>query len=156
MKFDHSKLSLPFHPGDPLFWVDEEDGFKVKRQNGGIRGVLLTKDEILLIEADSNEPSEPNTTAYNWLSEKGAEKFAKNLRNRGPQIVHGRYEKWLDVEKWRPDPEETYSDVIALYQDKSIQFIPRTDFTPEYAKEHGIVAWKADKYPFKGGVEHDN
>ena len=49
MKFDHTKLALPFHPGDPLWEVErEQDGYRVKKSADKVIGVLITEDELPL------------------------------------------------------------------------------------------------------------
>lgn len=87
MKYDHTKLNLPFHPGDPLFRVSEETGYKVEKTNDKIIGVLITEDSIRIIRKMPDAKSEidfitvePNEEPNYFLSEKDAEEYASIMK----------------------------------------------------------------------------
>ena len=84
MKFDNTKLALPFHPGDPLWEVErEQDGYRVKKSADKVIGVLITEDSIRIIRKMADTEGEvefitvePNEFPEYFLSEEEAEQYA--------------------------------------------------------------------------------
>ena len=82
MKFNHKDLNLPFHPGDPLYWIDVEDHFAVKEDR--INAVIINEHQIQILQDTSSTPEEVNAkgSLYNYTSKKKALEEADRLRDR--------------------------------------------------------------------------
>ncbi len=87
MTFDHKNLNLPFHPGDPLWKVDEENEYRVEKTADKIIGILITEDSIRIIRKMLNAEDEmdfvtvePNEFPNYFLSEKDAKEYAERSR----------------------------------------------------------------------------
>ena len=159
MEFDHKKLDLPFHPGDSLFWVDTDDGFKVKEEKNAICAVVIYPDEIKLWEYNAGSPETPNSDNYCFLKEEDAQAWAKAQQSTlKASEIDGEPGKWYDPRKHVPKKREGKILVYKNTNGFTSMALSHIPDNPVYdMADPSFIAWTpiADVPFFEGGNKYD-
>lgn len=154
--FDHTDLSLPIHPGDTVFWVDEKAGWAVEETT--VETVVIASDRILLTRPDDSEPKEIGE--FYFLDRDEAVKYADEVRPEAPYVFGYETEEWIPADLFVPDFYgwkyiKTYDDegdviITSAYYDDGNGFISANEgdeligfFDGEQynSEEIDVIAW---------------
>lgn len=154
--FDHTDLSLPVHPGDTVFWVDEKAGWAVEETT--VETVVIASDRILLTRPEDSEPKEIGE--FYFLDRDEAVKYADEVRPEAPYVFGYETEEWIPADLFVPDFYgwkyiKTYDDegdviITSAYYDDGNGFISANEgdelvgfFDGEQynSEEIDVIAW---------------
>lgn len=154
--FDHTDLSLPVHPGDTVFWVDEKAGWAVEETT--VETVVIASDRILLTRPEDSEPKEIGE--FYFLDKDEAVKYADEVRPEAPYVFGYETEEWIPADLFVPDFYgwkyiKTYDDegdviITSAYYDDGNGFISANEgdelvgfFDGEQynSEEIDVIAW---------------
>lgn len=154
--FDHTDLSLPIHPGETVFWVDEKAGWAVEETT--VETVVIASDRILLTRPEDSEPKEIGE--FYFLDRDEAVKYADEVRPEAPYVFGYETEEWIPADLFVPDFYgwkyiKTYDDegdviITSAYYDDGNGFISANEgdeligfFDGEQynSEEIDVIAW---------------
>lgn len=102
-RFDPRQFSLPFYPGDPIYWVDK-DLMKIRVQKRGITAVAITSDGILIQQPDSAELVVPDSDDFCCVTLAAAKERLAQMKQVFPIRTNGEtLSGWLDPAKYLPE-----------------------------------------------------
>lgn len=139
MIFNHKEINLPFHPGDPLFWVDVEKDYEIKELRNGIYAVVIGINDIKVWPYVGSDPVIPNSSDGYFITREDAEKWIKaNKPQTLPVEIEGEPGKWYDPRKHIPKkgPGE-----IVLYYEMEGTVSKRTVEIPENPRKDLDSPW---------------
>lgn len=132
MKYNHNLLTLPIHPGNKIYIIDEGRGWAVREES--VSAVCITETELLVI-TDTAEPGEDGFEKLCFTSKEDAQKWAEENRPDPPYPYWYDAKEWMKTDTWCPAFNGWYYVRVQNGQDYRICKAYYETGDPEYSSE---------------------